>query len=210
MLILRHGRRLICILDCYFKDFDYLALAVVHAGAYIYKSALRFSQYRGIYHKQKQTLLEEYGNMPIKVDRYQQTVHATWTISYNRLSNNAQQLLWLLSYMHRAGISMEIFRRASEGARSYIPPIPPTNIELVAQTQVKQYLGLFSDVDNNWDESAFLSVINELVSLSLIACDRASQNYILHSLVHVWAGTVVPDKNQALERAAFHCEHNIH
>ncbi|KAF8600238.1 FabD/lysophospholipase-like protein [Ceratobasidium sp. AG-I] len=185
------------------EDFEYLALAIVHAGAYIYKSELEFSQYREIYHEQKQTLLEEYENMPIKVDGYQRTVHATWIMSYNRLTENAQQLLWLFSCLHRVGISVEIFRRASETVDSYTPPVPPTDIESMAQLQVKKYLGLFSGSDNIWNEKAFLSVTNELVSLSLITRNRASRTYALHPLVHVWAGTVVPDRIQALERAAF-------
>ncbi|KAF8600234.1 hypothetical protein BDV93DRAFT_417889, partial [Ceratobasidium sp. AG-I] len=185
------------------EDFDYLALAIVQAGAYIYHSTLQISQYRERYHERKQTLLEEYEKMPIKIDSYQRTVHTTWMMSYSRLSNNAQQLLWLLSCMHRAGISIEIFRRASADVTLYTPPIPPTESESMAQLQLKIYLAFFTSGDNRWDENAFLAVINELVSLSLIACDRANRSYTLHSLVHIWAGTVVPDKTQNLECAGF-------
>ncbi|KAG8734296.1 hypothetical protein FRC12_018566 [Ceratobasidium sp. 428] len=185
------------------QDFGYLPLAIAHAGAYIWKSSRTIAQYRSIYLKQKQTLLEEYGKMPIKIDSYERTVHATWMLSYERLSDNAKHLLWLLSFLHLDGIPGDIFQRAKTYLATNSPQIPPTEHELKIRLLAERHLAVWSDAEGQWSELDFLPIISELLSLSLVKYDRINQTYSLHALVHTWAATVVPNKTETLNCAAF-------
>lgn len=154
--------------------------------------------------KRSHSLLEEYGKMPVKVDGYERTIHATFAMSYNMLTDEAKQLLWMLAFMHREGISADIFRRSIKEIKTDPEPFPsPTVAETAAQNRVKTFLGLFSDRNGDWNESAFLTTMTELVSLSLISYDRTTRLYTLHSLVHGWASTVIPDAGEGLVRTAF-------
>ncbi|KAG9093064.1 hypothetical protein FRC06_011684, partial [Ceratobasidium sp. 370] len=185
------------------QDFDYLPLAMVHAGAYIWKSALSIAQFRDLYLSQKRTILEEYGKMPIKIDGYEHTVHTTWMMSYERLSDSAKRLLWLFSLLHPNDIPGDIFRRAKALLAKHTAPLPPIPDELETRKLADDCLDMWSDAEGHWSQPAFLATISELLSLSLIRYDRANQTYSLHALVHTWAGTVVPDKAAALACMTF-------
>ncbi|KAG8693975.1 hypothetical protein FRC08_008776, partial [Ceratobasidium sp. 394] len=72
------------------QEFGHLALAIVHAGAYIWSSKCTIVQYHGMFLKQRRTTLERYQTLLVKVDDYQKSVYTTWHMSYRLLSPRAQ------------------------------------------------------------------------------------------------------------------------
>ncbi|KAG8724973.1 hypothetical protein FRC12_024249, partial [Ceratobasidium sp. 428] len=127
------------------KDFGRLALAVVQAGAYIWRTGCNLINYRNMYHKRRQALLEEYKNMPVKVDDYRETVYTTWIISYERLGPRAVELLHLLAYFHHDNIPEAMFQRAAEGFLDYEPVLPFDEHETSIHNWVKEFSDSFND-----------------------------------------------------------------
>ncbi|KAG9088863.1 hypothetical protein FRC06_001810 [Ceratobasidium sp. 370] len=169
---------------------EYLALAIVQAGAYVWRVSCSFVHYLDLYVKQPQVTLEKYGQMPVKVDDYQKTVYATWTMSYSLLGDRAKQMLWLLAYLKRDQITESIFRYAAAGIKMH--RITPSEDEEEPAAYVSRYLNSFLDENNEWSTDAFMAVMTELVSCSLISVDRANRTYVLHVLVQDWARTAIP------------------
>ncbi|KAG8702027.1 hypothetical protein FRC08_003749 [Ceratobasidium sp. 394] len=170
----------------------YLALAVVHSGAYIWHSRCTVSQYRDLFCKARERTLVRSSAIVANVDDYQRSVYTTWHMSYEQLSDRAKQLLWLMACMHHDGISEAMFRQAAVNVQIYEPTVPPSNAEVAVYAYVKTHLQSYLDSSNSWDAGAFLDVIGELLSYSLISYDQANRTYMLHVLVHDWASTVVP------------------
>jgi tetratricopeptide (TPR) repeat protein len=142
--------------------------------------------------KQRQATLEKYSEILIKVDSYQKSVYATWYMSYKMLSTRAQQLLWLMAYLHHDNITEDIFQHAAKNSQKYSPIIPECAVEIEAREYVEDHLKFYLDSTGAWDTSAFLTVMSELMAYSLIDCDRVNAVYTLHVLVHDWASTVIP------------------
>ncbi|KAG9085221.1 hypothetical protein FS749_004604, partial [Ceratobasidium sp. UAMH 11750] len=93
------------------QDLGYLALAVVQAGAYIWRTSCDFIQYRNMYQRQPQQILEKYSQILVKVSDYEKTVYNTWRMSYGLLSERAREMLWLMAYLQRDRITQDIFQR---------------------------------------------------------------------------------------------------
>ena len=91
------------------QELGYLALAVVQAGAYIFKSECSLGQYLELYRERRGGILEEYGDIVQKVDNYEWTIYTTWLISYQRLSAQSTMFLKLCAYLHHDGISEAFF-----------------------------------------------------------------------------------------------------
>ncbi|CAE7071890.1 unnamed protein product [Rhizoctonia solani] len=177
------------------KDFGCLALAIVHAGAFIAHSpGMNIVKYRSLFLSQRQRMLEEYSQLPqlAKLDERSDTVYTTWKLCYDQLKPESRELLWLLAYLHYDGISEDIFRRAAQNMRSKAYPLPFASLESQAQEHVRQYLSSFLDSDGNWDTVKFAGVMGDLASYSLVDFDRMGLTFRLHVLVHDWAKTVVP------------------
>ncbi|CAE6386510.1 unnamed protein product, partial [Rhizoctonia solani] len=175
-------------------DLGGLALAIVHAGAYIAHSlGMTISRYHNMLLSQRRRMLDEYNELPVtaKLDERGDTVYTTWRMCYDQLTPESRKLLWLIAYMHYDGISEDIFKRAAILSRSKKYPLPFTDIEAQAQTYVSQYLSIFLDVDGHWDRISFMRVISNLTSYSLIDFDRMNLTYRVHVLVHDWAKTTV-------------------
>ncbi|KEP46389.1 calcium-independent phospholipase A2-gamma [Rhizoctonia solani 123E] len=176
------------------QDFGCLALAIVHAGAYIARSpGMTIAEYRSLFLSQRRRMLEEYDKLPVtaKLDRRGDTVYTTWEMCYDQLQRESRQLLWLIAYLHYDGISVDIFKRAAQGMHSKMYPLPLTDLETQAQNHVKQYLSTFLDSDENWDTVKFTGVMADLTSFSLVEFDRVNVTYRVHVLVHDWAKTAV-------------------
>ena len=77
------------------QGLGYLALAVVQAGAYIFKSECSLAQYLELYRERRGGILEEYHNNVQKVDDYEWTIYTTWLISFKRLSAQSAMFLQL-------------------------------------------------------------------------------------------------------------------
>ncbi|KAL5637889.1 hypothetical protein ACGC1H_002234 [Rhizoctonia solani] len=177
------------------QEFGCLALAIVHAGAYIAHSpGMIITEYLSLFLSQRRRMLEEYNKLPVtaKLDKRGDTVYTTWKMCYDQLKPESCELLWLIAYLHYDGISGDIFKRAAQNMHSHTYPLPLTDLESQAQNHVKQYLSTFLDCDGKWDTIKFTRVMADLTSYSLIDFDRMNLTYRMHVLVHDWAKTVVP------------------
>ncbi|CUA78387.1 Kinesin light chain [Rhizoctonia solani] len=188
------------------QDFGCLALAIVHAGAYIAHSpGMTIAKYRSLFLSQRQRMLDEYNNLPAmaKLDERGDTVYTTWKMCYDQLKPESRELLWLIAYLHYDGISEEIFKRAAKSTNAESYPLPLTNLATEAQRQVWQYLSTFLDADGNWDPVKFTHILADLSSYSLIEFDLKNLTYHVHILVHDWAKSVVEhDSELAVECTA--------
>ncbi|CAE6386611.1 unnamed protein product [Rhizoctonia solani] len=196
------------------KDFGYLALAIVHAGAYIAHSpAMSFTQYRNLFLTQRQRMLEQYNELPTsaKLDDYGKTVYTTWRMCYDQLKPESRTMLWLISYLHYTHISGDIFSRAAQGMVSHYDPLPLNVLESQARTHVKQFLSTFIGPDESWDIVKFINVMADLRLYSLVDYDRMNAAYSIHVLVQDWARTVTPQTPQlAIECSATLVALSIH
>ncbi|QRV81275.1 kinesin light chain [Ceratobasidium sp. AG-Ba] len=174
-----------------FRNFGYLALAIMQAGAYICCSRLSIAQYHDMFVKHRQATLEMYNELLVKTDDYHKSVYTTWHMSYKLLSTNAQQLLRLLAFMHHSDIVEDIFRRAAQNIPTYKPHIPETKHETQVRNYVAKWLEAYCDPSGTWDTGKFSTTMTELLSYSLISYDRVNRVYSLHVLVHDWSSTVI-------------------
>ncbi|KAG8728712.1 hypothetical protein FRC11_010361 [Ceratobasidium sp. 423] len=182
------------------EDFGCLALAIVHAGAYIAHSPnITTTEYRTLFLSQRQRMLEEYRELPVtaKLDDYGQTVYTTWRMCYDQLRPESRPLLWLFAYLHYDGIFEDIFKRAAQNMppNKYYP-LPLNDMESQAQNHVTQCLSAFLSPDGHWDTIKFARATADLTSYSLIDFDRMNLAYRVHVLVHDWARTVVPQASE--------------
>ncbi|CUA75393.1 Nephrocystin-3 [Homo sapiens] [Rhizoctonia solani] len=188
------------------KDFGTLALAIVHAGAYIaHSSGMSFAKYRELFLSQRQRMLELYGELPdsVKLDDYGKTVYTTWRMCYDQLQPESRTMLWLISYLHYTHVSEEIFQRASQNMHRRYYPLPLGDLESQAQNHVKQFLSEFLTADGQWDTVKFIGVMADLKLYSLVDYDRMNVAYSMHVLVQDWARTVIPQEpGLAIECAA--------
>ncbi|KEP52390.1 kinesin light chain [Rhizoctonia solani 123E] len=177
------------------QELGHFAVAVVHAGSFIGHSPhISIADYRALLMRQNRRALEAYSKLPqaVKVDDYGHTVYTAWLMCYEQLGSHAQKLLWLFASLHHTGITIDIFRRASQGINSYKPTLPTTPLEDAAQQQLQNVLCNFLDSDHSWDELLFTEAINEISSRSLLEYDAMNQAYRIHVLVQTWVHTVVP------------------
>ncbi|KAG8720189.1 hypothetical protein FRC09_009986 [Ceratobasidium sp. 395] len=173
------------------EDLGYLALAIVHAGAYIFCSKTGIAKYRRQCLQNTQTSLERYSKLAGNTEEYEKTVYTTWVMSYERLKPYTQRTLGLLAYLHHGGITEEMFKWAASNT-DWTPTIPPNNEELVTRQYVRECLTPFLDADGHWDPNAFSTVMDELVLYSLIDYDRVNEAFALHVLVQDWTCTMLP------------------
>ncbi|KAG8796240.1 hypothetical protein FRC12_001995 [Ceratobasidium sp. 428] len=178
--------------DFWFQDLGYLALAIVHAGAYIFCSKASIAKYRRQCLESTQTSLEKYSKLAGNTEEYEKTVYTTWVMSYERLKSDTQQTLGLMAYLHHGGITEEMFKRAASNV-DRTPDIPPNDEGLATRQYVRDRLTVFLDADGHWDSNAFSAVMDELVLYSLIDYDRVNEAFTLHVLVQDWSSTMVPD-----------------
>ncbi|CAE6507713.1 unnamed protein product [Rhizoctonia solani] len=194
------------------KDFGYLALAIVHAGAYIAHSAgMNISDYHNRFRKRRREMLEKYKTLPgsCKIDNYKKTVYTTWNMCYELLEQHeklaAQKLLRLIAFLHHKDITKTIFQRAAANIRHYSPVLQQTEFEAEAHAYLQGYLigSDDSDDEEDWVTTSFVETISELVAYSLVEFDRKNLSYNIHILVQDWARTLFPrERNIALEHTA--------
>ncbi|KAG8793483.1 hypothetical protein FRC12_002624 [Ceratobasidium sp. 428] len=172
------------------EDLGFLALAIVHAGAYIFCANISIVKYRKQCIEHTQASLEQYSTLAGNVEKYEKTVYTTWVISYGRLKQRTQQLLGLMAYLHRGSITEDIFKRAANNMDQTLV-LPPNDDELATRKYVRDHLTLYLDTGGQWNSSAFSSALDELTQYSLIDYDRVNEAYTLHVLVQDWARTTM-------------------
>ncbi|THH20457.1 hypothetical protein EW146_g905 [Bondarzewia mesenterica] len=170
------------------KEFKYLALAVVQAGAYMKRTECSFTVYLDLYRQHREELLEEYRDEVQKPDDYEWTVYTTWAMSFKQLGLLAQEFLQICSFMHHEGISEAIFKNATRNIDMFEPVIPDLETDL---RMCKAFLGNFRRPDRVWDTLLFKRVITEIRSYSLMDFAPESQMLSIHPLVHSWSRTTI-------------------
>ncbi|KAJ6564795.1 hypothetical protein B0H19DRAFT_1233545 [Mycena capillaripes] len=166
------------------KVLGYLPLAIVQAGAFILKSGA-LDSYLDLYTKNQARLLSE---KPVQShDNYARTVYTTWQMSFEKLSPPAAMFLQLCSFLHRDGISEDIFSRA---ATYEFLSWGPSRQEL---QRPLDFLSQFLGSTGEWDSLRFLEVTNEIRAYSLINFDPESRAFSIHPLVHSWCRNMIND-----------------
>ncbi|CAE6436387.1 unnamed protein product [Rhizoctonia solani] len=189
------------------QEFEYFALAIVQAGAYVDHTNSSFSRYKELFLSRKKETLERFTKLP-KLDDYSETVYTTWIMCYEQLGSDAQQVLGILGYLHHNGITKSLFQRAALGLQVnpwYISTdgqTPLSHEEKTALDFIKQFLLKFAP-NREWDSFEFSERMGEISSLSLIEPDEANESYSIHLLVQDWARTIAPTSDvSALQCAA--------
>ena len=163
------------------QDLGYLALAIVHARAYIQECC------------PLGTFLEEYRTSKVSFlktrhtqtgDDYEHTVFTTWKMSFNKLRPLAATFLSVVAFMHHDGVREAIFSNAA----SRITAENPSTVAMEFLTQLRK--------EGKWDSFQFRdSVVRELISFSLITHDRKNDIFSIHPLVHFWIQSEVGNRN---------------
>ncbi|CAE6508083.1 unnamed protein product [Rhizoctonia solani] len=183
------------------EGLGYLALAIVQAGAYIWRMKLSFAQYWAIYQEQCREALENDLQIDLHLDGYTRTVYSTWELSFNQLTMHAKELLLLIAFLRGSDIAKDIFQRAALNSSKYRPgQLSPT--DQAAADHVRRYLTHFTHSDGSWHNSRFLSCMGELLSLSLVTYDRMKRIYSIHPLVQDWARGTAHDKPSAAQHSS--------
>ncbi|KAG9122699.1 hypothetical protein FRC07_000800 [Ceratobasidium sp. 392] len=185
------------------EDLGYLALAIVHAGAYVWCSKSSIAKYRKQCLEHTRIALEKYSKLPGNIEDYGKTIYTTWLMSYERLKPHTKQFLGLISHLHHCGIKEDIFKRALVN-RNRRPHILPKEDEAPVRKHVQDYLSLFLDADGHWDSNVLSSIMDELLLFSLIDYDRVGDAYTLHVLVQDWACTIIPHSNNTALKHTCH------
>ncbi|KAJ7870691.1 hypothetical protein B0H13DRAFT_2202138 [Mycena leptocephala] len=167
------------------KELCYLPLAIVQAGAFILQSGA-LDSYLDIYMKNRAQLLSE--KPAQSYDNYAWTVYTTWQMSFDQLSPPAAMFLQLCSFLHRDGISEDIFSRAA--TYRFKQAIPSRE----ALQKPLQLLAQFTDPAGEWDTLRFLKVTNEIKAYSLMSFDPERKMFSIHPLVHSWSQTTITDQ----------------
>ncbi|KAG9089257.1 hypothetical protein FS749_001491 [Ceratobasidium sp. UAMH 11750] len=167
------------------REFGYLALAIIQAGAYIRVTQCSLKEYLEMFLKNKK-VLEAYNKLP-KCDDYPWTVYTTWYISYERLEPQVARFLRLLGYMHHEGITEGIFQNACESLSTYRPELSADEDKTVKQCVTEFLQSSFQCTEHNsFDKLAFLGFIRELRSYSLIDFNPTDRTYSFHPLLQDW------------------------
>ncbi|KAJ7727621.1 P-loop containing nucleoside triphosphate hydrolase protein [Mycena metata] len=162
----------------------YLPLAIVQAGAFIVKFGA-LSKYLDVYSKNHKRLLREKASQ--SHSDYEWTVYTTWQMSFEQLSPAAAMFLQLCSFLHREGISEDIFSRAADYDFPFHCP-PKEELQ-----QPLKFLSQFHGPDGKWDTLAFLELTTEITSYSLATFAPETSTFSIHPLVHQWSRDTLTD-----------------
>jgi len=141
------------------QELGYFALAIVQAGAYIFKSECGLGRYLEMYQERRGTLLEEYRMQVQKIDDYERTVYTTWFMSFEQLSPHAATFFKICAFfkicvfLHHDGISEAIFQNAARNLENYAPHLPATNEELDSLSVAKDFMNWFQPTEGLWQQS---------------------------------------------------------
>ncbi|KAJ7914784.1 putative kinesin [Mycena leptocephala] len=164
------------------KALSYFPLAIVQAGAFILESGA-LDTYLELYMKNRAQLLSE---RPAQThDDYSWTVYTTWQMSFDKLTQPAAMFLQLCSFLHREGISEDIF---SWAVTYSFPRCRPSKKELEKPMEFLSYL---LTPTGKWNPLSFVKLTNEIKAFSLISFDPESKVFSIHPLVHAWGRTII-------------------
>ncbi|CEL63531.1 Kinesin light chain OS=Drosophila melanogaster GN=Klc PE=1 SV=1 [Rhizoctonia solani AG-1 IB] len=177
------------------QDLGYLALAIVHAGAYMrHVHSVGIVQYRDLFLSERHTTLRDSGRIYKNFDSYEKSLDTTWKMCYDLLQEPSKKMLWLMAFLDNSQIHEDLFKRAMRNFQlhEHLGVDPPTSVEPPVRSYVKEYLSIFLDSEGRWDTIRFADVMNDLTSCSLVEFDQMNLAYRVHVLVQSWVCTVIP------------------
>ncbi|KAH8806695.1 hypothetical protein DL96DRAFT_1764505, partial [Flagelloscypha sp. PMI_526] len=148
-----------------------LALAVNQARGFLAQGVYTLSEYLPIYMRNRKKLLED--RTIQTTDDYKHTVYTTWTISFNKLSSPAVQLLEYLCFMHHEGIPSRIFEDAWKVRKQQDKDAIPASLAA--------FLSSFRAVDSTWDILRFRTLVKEILSFSLVEFNTRTSHLLSSS-----------------------------
>jgi tetratricopeptide (TPR) repeat protein len=162
-----------------------LALAIVHAGAYVQQGLCSIGEYCAIYarqHQREQLL----NHLSVQArSSYGLSMYTTWEVSLdaiknrsNKASKNAIELINILGFFHHDNIPEEIFERAWKNTR---------NINSLPQNLASLFYISSEEGGSEWNPAAIREAAVLLASFSLIKLDLIHRSMSMHPLVHAWA-----------------------
>ncbi|KAJ7614804.1 hypothetical protein FB45DRAFT_1108929 [Roridomyces roridus] len=166
------------------KALWYLPLAITQAGAFIAASGSLHS-YLKLHAENQSQLLKRKPDQSHSA--YERTVHTTLQLSFDQLSQAAQILLQLCSFIHHSGISEDIFKSASEfllNSHNCFETQHHGSISVLAQ---------FTRPTGIWTSLRFSEITAELQACSLITMEPKIGKFSIHPLVHSWSQSTVDD-----------------
>ncbi|KAJ6486594.1 hypothetical protein DFH09DRAFT_387531 [Mycena vulgaris] len=168
-----------------------LPLAIIQAGAFITESGA-LNTYLELYKENRARLLIK---KPAQAhDDYEWTVYTTWQISFDKLSELAQTLLQLCSFLHHQGISEKIFSKASIlGAK--VSALGAVGASEQGRQKAMEFLSWYLGPTGDWDSLRFTEVRNELRAYSLIDFNANTGLFSIHPLVHNWSQSTLTNED---------------
>ncbi|KAJ7819757.1 hypothetical protein B0H14DRAFT_2600393 [Mycena olivaceomarginata] len=170
------------------QELSCLPLAIIQAGAYIFKCDC-FDHYLSIYEQNRARLLQERPEQ--SHDDYKWTVYTTWQISFEKLSPLAAEFLQMCSLLHYKNITEDIFKQAVAWR---------AEDEEDAQTmqEARTFLQNFLSASGTWDLLSFMQILAEIKGYSLLD-NHVGGTFSIHPLVHSWCQTTLKDEPKARE-----------
>ena len=187
-------------------------LALIQAGAYVARGHCSLTDYPRIFQQQRRRLLEF---RPAQARSRYCDVYATFEASAEVLSEDALQLLGIISTLHFSFLPLSVFERAWEGSQraariasvseselgdisSWDVSQPPdltdmsygeTGVDVLNEWHVSQLPSFINSKDRQWDHYQLNEAIYLLDSLSLItmAEQDGASGISMHPLAHAWA-----------------------
>ena len=187
-------------------------LALIQAGAYIAKGHCTLSDYMRIFQQQRKRLLEY---RPTQAQSRYCDVYATFEASAEVLSEDALQLLGVLSVLRSSFLSVGIFESAWVGSRraarvkseseagfgdlsQWDVTLPPestgmsndeTGLDVLNEWHVSQLPAFIGAESHQWDSYRLQEAIYLLKSLSLVTTVEQDgvRGMSMHPLAHAWA-----------------------
>ncbi|KAI1323339.1 hypothetical protein F5Y16DRAFT_383989 [Xylariaceae sp. FL0255] len=185
------------------KTLGYLALALIHAGNCIYRRVCELGDYLNL-HSSSRSMLQRRrssGTQDAEEVNMVRAVYSTFDVSLKFLlkkkgvkSQDASDLLKIVSFYHFEHIPVEIFTRAvlnrikttksnsGDSMKSRLAKIVTDRLE-----PPRMFPRFLKDHYEQLDKYRVTWAISELHSLSLISNDGRNGTFSMHPLVHAWA-----------------------
>lgn len=191
------------------KTLGYLALALIHAGNCIYRRICSIGDYLNLHSSSRNMLQRRKASREERdeKDDIVGAIYSTFEVSRKFLlkkrttrSQDAIDLLNIVSFYHFEKIPVEIFTRAVFNRQKATRPAENTSLSLRLQKAVESRLEppkmlprFLKDEVSQLDKYRVTWAVSELQSLSLISYDGRDYTFSLHPLVHTWVKDSLTD-----------------
>ncbi|KAK4215438.1 hypothetical protein QBC37DRAFT_386350 [Rhypophila decipiens] len=155
-----------------------LPLALEQAGAYISTRQMQLSKYLGLLERHLKELLDSPKGSSISGD--QKSAFATFEVSFQRLPEDAGELLTLMSFLHNSSVWDGLFLPVTE-----LGPRPQRQNSLMSPPHMHQSSDKLSKVYT--DEIKLENCLGEIFSVSLAKRSSPDGTVYTNPLVHSWA-----------------------